>query len=120
EALPAALGVVEEVGAVTLLSLVRSIDRDEAFEILAARFARDPFFGELLGRYRLAHGDDRWIAQALTRLHEDAGGACRLLASVGTERSREELAGLVENAALDDAVFVEAMRALHRSAPVAD
>lgn len=123
DALPAALGVAQDVNGMTLLSLAGNVDGDERFELLSARLASDDFFVELLSRTgaQLIAGDDRYIDVV-----QRAGGVAtpagvRLIRRVATARAIDELAGVVVRAHAIDDVTLEALDGLselHASAEV--
>jgi hypothetical protein len=105
-ALPAALGIVDEVSSMTILSLAQMVEPEEAFEFLFARFERDAFFAELLSRSALLVGEDRWVTPATSLLHRDAKNAARMLNTIATPRAVEELAGAVYAAGAVDDAFI--------------
>ncbi len=122
DALPAALGIAQDVNAMTLLSLAANVEGDERWELLGPRLANDSFFIEILSRVGapLVHDDDRYVDAATAHLASNAVAAVRLIGRVGSARACEELVGVIERAEEDGDVVSEALTALDTLQPSAD
>lgn len=114
DALPAALGIAQDVNAMTLMSLASNVDKDERWELLEARLANDAFFIEVLSRAGapLVHEDDRYVDAAIRHLPTNPASAVRLMRRVATPRALEELLGIIERAEDADEAVDEALIAL--------